>query len=263
MGTVKALAAASLIAAGFAAPATAADMLMPPLRGYQAVQPSVVEIGTGWYIRGDIGYTDYKRPRDGLFGVAGTPFDSIKLDPTWSAGGGFGYKFLTWLRADLTADYRFESDFEANSAQPGFTRRDRANFDSTTILANGYVDLGTWYGITPYAGAGAGVAFNKFKDYQVEVTCVTTACGGPTAGAFAIGPQPVATLGEEELKASFAWALMGGVAVDVGGGFQIDAGYRYVNLGEVRSKADAVGAVSRTKEIDAHEVRLGFRYMID
>jgi opacity protein-like surface antigen len=148
------------------------------------------------------------------------------------------------------------------SIRPSSTRAGRPA-DSTTVLVNGYVDLGTWYGVTPYAGAGAGVAFNKFKDYQVEVTCLTTACGGPAAGAFALGPQPVATLGEEELKASFAWALMGGVAVDVGGGFQIDAGYRYVNLGEVRSRPDAVGAVSRTKEIDAHEVRLGFRYMID
>lgn len=263
MGTVKALAAASLIAAGCAAPAAAADMLMPPLRGYQAVPPSVVEIGTGWYLRGDVGYTDYKNPRDASFGSADTPFDSVKLDTTWSAGGGFGYKFLSWLRADVTADYHFESDFEANSARTGVTRRDRANFDSTTVLFNGYLDLGTWYGVTPYAGAGAGVAFNKFKDYQVEVTCLTTACGGPTPGAFAIGAQPVVTLADADLKASFAWALMGGVAVDVGGGFQIDAGYRYVNLGEVSSKTDAAGGVSRAKELDAHEVRLGFRYMID
>ena len=263
MGTVKALAAASLIAAGFAAPAMAADMLMPPLRGYQAVPPNVVEVGTGWYLRGDVGYTDYKEPRDTSFGTARTPFDSTKLDASWSAGGGFGYKFLSWLRADVTADYRFDSDFEANSAQAAFSRRDRANFDSTSVLANGYLDLGTWYGVTPYVGAGAGVAFNKFKDYQIQVTCVTTACGGPTPGAFVIGPQLARTLGEEELRTSFAWALMGGVAVDVGGGFQIDAGYRYVNLGEARSKPDATGAVTRAKEIDAHEVRLGFRYMID
>jgi opacity protein-like surface antigen len=262
MGTVRALAAASLIAAGFAAPAVAADMLMPPLRGYQAVQPAIVEVGTGWYLRGDVGYTDYKDPVDEPLGAARPPFDSIKLDTSWSAGGGFGYKFLTWLRADVTADYRFESDFVANSSQAEFSRRDWAKFDSTTVLVNGYVDLGTWYGITPYAGAGVGAAFNRFKEYQSQVTCVTTACGTGAPGAFAVGAQPIVEL-DDELKTSLAWALMGGVAVDVGGGFQIDAGYRYVNLGEARSKPDAAGAVTRAKELEAHEVRLGFRYMID
>jgi opacity protein-like surface antigen len=262
MGTVKALAAAGLIVASFAAPAVAADMLMPPLRGYQGVQPGVAEIGTGWYLRGDVGYTDYRKTADDSFGAPRPLFDSTELDKSWAAGGGFGYKFLNWLRADVTADYRFESDFTANSSQAAYSRRDWAKFDSTTVLVNGYVDLGTWYGVTPYAGAGIGAAFNRFKDYQSQVTCVTTDCGGPTPGLFAIGPQPVVEL-DEQLKTNLAWALMGGVAVDVGGGFQIDAGYRYVNLGEARSKPDAAGTVTRTKEIEAHEVRLGFRYMID
>ena len=243
MGTVKGLAAAGLIVAAFTAPASAADMMMPPLRGYQAIQPGVVEVGTGWYLRGDVGYTDYRKTADDSFGAPRALFDSIELDKTWAAGGGFGYKFLTWLRADVTADYRFESDFVANSAIP--LRRDWAKFDSTTVLANGYLDLGTWYGVTPYVGAGVGAAFNRFKEYQIQ------------AGAL-----PVVEL-DDQLKTNLAWAFMGGVAVDMGGGFQVDAGYRYVNLGEARSKPDAAGTITRTKELEAHEVRLGFRYMID
>src|SRR6185437_8650685 len=33
---------------------------------------------------------------------------------------------------------------------------------SSVFLANGYVDLGSWYGITPFVGAGVGVAYNRF-----------------------------------------------------------------------------------------------------
>ena len=36
-------------------------------------------------------------------------------------------------------------------------------------LFNGYLDLGTWYGVTPYIGAGAGVAYMRVSDYSSTV----------------------------------------------------------------------------------------------
>jgi opacity protein-like surface antigen len=46
-------------------------------------------------------------------------------------------------------------------------------------------------------------------------------------------------------------------------GVLIDAGYRYVSLGEARTKLDSFGVGTRTKDLNAHEVRLGVRYVID
>jgi opacity protein-like surface antigen len=255
MGTLKAFASATIIAA-CASPALAADMLFPPPM-MESGRPGVVEIGTGWYIRGDVGYVDYEKPKDGRQSIINEAFDTTKLDDTWSAGGGFGYKF-GFLRADVTVDHRFGADFEGTSSLTGYvddSQRDWGKLNSTTGLVNAYLDLGTWSGVTPYVGAGVGVASNHLNDYKIRVTCLTDDCGP-------IGDQPVVgmkTRGTYDL----AWALMGGVAVDLGGGLQVDAGYRYVNLGETRVRFAGSDTEIRSKDIEAHEVRLGLRYMID
>jgi opacity protein-like surface antigen len=257
MRTSKTLSLAGIVAAGCASSALAADMLFPPPM-ISAGRPGIVELGTGWYLRGDAGYVDYVPLKDRRSAIPGETFDTTRLKETWSAGGGFGYKFLNWFRADVTVDYRFESDFEGTSSRTGYvsdSRRDWGQFESTTGLVNAYLDLGSWYGISPYVGAGVGASLNHLLDHQAQVTCLTAACG-------LIGAQPVVQ-GRDRSDIDLAWALMGGVAVDVGGGFKIDVGYRYLNLGEVRTNAAGPAAPTRTEEIKAHEVRLGLRYMID
>ncbi len=257
MGTFKALTFATVIAANCASSAFAADMLFPPPM-MEAGRPGIVELGTGWYLRGDLGYVDYGKPKDGRNSIINEAFDRTKLDNSWSAGAGFGYKFLNWFRADVTVDHRFASNFEGTTSLSEYvsdSRRDWGTLDSTTALANVYFDVGTWSGVTPYAGAGVGVAMNHLQDYRTRVTCLTDACGS-------VGDQPLVQVHPRRTY-DLAWALMGGVAVDIGGGFQVDAGYRYVNLGEARIRSAASDTTTRSKDIEAHEVRLGLRYMID
>ena len=43
----------------------------------------------------------------------------------------------------------------------------------------------------------------------------------------------------------------------------VDLGYRYIHLGDVRTRIDAPGPGIKTDELDAHEIRVGARYMID
>ena len=38
-------------------------------------------------------------------------FITSEVDNTWSIGAGVGYQINNYLRADLTADYEFSSDF--------------------------------------------------------------------------------------------------------------------------------------------------------
>jgi opacity protein-like surface antigen len=254
MGAFKTLSVAAAIATGLAAPARAADMLFPPPMMDSGGRPGLVELGTGWYLRGDVGYVDYVEPKDGRGSIINEAFDRTRLDETWSAGAGFGYKFLNWFRADVTVDHRFAADFEGISALGGGdSRRDWGRLDSTTGLVNAYLDLGNWYGVTPYVGAGIGVAMNHLQDYRVRVTCLTVDCGP-------VGDQPLVELRPRRTY-DLAWALMGGVTVDVGAGFQVDVGYRYANLGEASIRDG--DTATRSKDIEAHEVRLGLRYMID
>lgn len=155
--------------------AVAADMEPPGL-----MDPPEVEIGgskfaEGWYLRGDLSYnmvTDAKAASYRNFNsVGGTysdvAFDSFRFGKGISPTGGVGYKFNEWVRADLTADY-FGSNLRASStssapcssAEPAGTTCSNAysaTYTALGIMANGYIDLGTVIGITPYVGGGIGV----------------------------------------------------------------------------------------------------------
>lgn len=240
-----------LLCAAFAAgPALAADLLPPPpaLDGYG----QVVELGTGWYLRGDLGYADYSSPNDRFFGSSTLPLlDGERLDGTFVVGGGVGYRFNEWFRADATVDYRARAGFEGTRPFPTYDVgyvHDRGELDSLSFMLNGYVDLGTWSGITPYLGVGVGLASNRLND----LTRSTYLGGGLTA------LSPVATHTTNNL----AWALMGGLSADVGSGFAVDLGYRYIHLGDVRTRWDAAAGV-KTDALQAHEFRVGARYTID
>ena len=64
-------------------------------------------------------------------------------------------------------------------------------------------------------------------------------------------------------KWNFSWALMAGTSYDVSDNLKIDAGYRYLNIGDAATKtfSDAGTTSSiKYKDLTAHEVRVGLRY---
>lgn len=246
------LTGASLLAASLGtAPARAADLLppSPTLERYD----EVVEIGTGWYLRGDVGYVDYEKPRYLGFSLSdGALLRPRGVDPTFSVGGGIGYAFTSGLRVDATVDHRFGTGI--NSTRPLGTYEvgyihDRADLETTTALLNAYVDFDYGHGITPYIGVGIGVAGTRFTDISRDTYA---------AGAL-VGRSPL----EAYTTYNLAWALMGGVAIDVGSGFKVDLGYRYTHLGDARTRIDGQGFGLRTDELSSHEFRVGARYTID
>ncbi len=64
------------------------------------------------------------------------------------------------------------------------------------------------------------------------------------------------------IRYQFAWALMAGVSYAITPELALDLGYRYINLGTINGIQDATGN-SYTKVIDAHEARIGLRYLFD
>jgi opacity protein-like surface antigen len=81
----------------------------------------------------------------------------------------------------------------------------RANVATFIGLINGYVNLGAWYGISPFVGAGAGFADNNisgFTDQGLGYANYTSL--GPAGGYFA-----------NASKTNFAWALIAGLDFNI------------------------------------------------
>lgn len=201
----------------------------------------------GWYLRGDIGYKVYQDPSVNFTdSAAGVRFSNEQLDDTGVIGAGIGYKFNNWLRADLTADYEWPSDFHGTTpCGCAGTNNEEGQLSAWTGLANVYADLGDWHGFSPYVGAGAGVAYLKMENIRslnADGTNVSTPDGD---------------------NVNFAWALMAGVAYNFSPNLALDVGYRYLNLGSVDSGNVPAGAGNghfKYDDIAAHEVRVGVRY---
>ena len=215
--------AAVLIAAG-GMPAFAADYVEPPVVEAPPVhQP--VEYG-GWYIRGDLDYhwastsaAPTTSPTASTCCGEAVPgsgsFDSDSLKGGFSLGAGVGYQINNYFRTDLTADYLFNSDFDGSTT--GFcagvvcSSTDHSSYSAWLLLANAYADIGTWYGFTPYVGAGIGGAHVKWDDLNNTIDGVTTVHDGAENWRF-------------------AWALMAGTSYCLTNKLKLDVGYRYSHI---------------------------------
>ena len=262
MGSMKSLALAGVFAAVSSASALAADLLPPPPPIHYPPPP--VEFG-GWYLRGDVGVSSYN---NGKFSSPDQPpavFFGEDLGAGSFAGVGVGYQFIGWLRADVTGEYRFSKgfkvhdriNFDAGAGVPGVTHETtQGDFTSAVFLLNGYVDFGTWYGITPFIGAGAGFARNMLSGFSE--TSRTTSGGVTTPSGGWIGDND---------KTHFAWALYAGLGYAVTPNLKLELGYRYLNLGEsvtgtLNCFCGQTFSPLKVKDLDSHDIKLGFRWLL-
>jgi opacity protein-like surface antigen len=236
MGCFGKFAVAGVLAVLFAVSAQAADMPRLPMPLSDKTPVIVEEFSSGWYLRGDVGYRLNNRIGSATSFIPPDPTEN-KLDKSMMFGGGVGYK-AKWFRADITAEYGSRAKYWGSVAGvPTYTTR----IDGFTTLLNGYFDLGTWAGITPYIGAGAGGSYLSGADYM-----------GPFPQAV---PPPVVS------KWTFSWAYMAGVSFALHPNFLLDVGYRHINLGDAVSGLDSNRLT--LKNISADEIRVGLRYLLD
>ena len=296
----KLMASAALI--GFTMPvASAADL--PPIyetpiyQDVPEVQP--VEIGSGWYLRGDVSY-DFQSDVDvngreyrpdfarygngptyapGQYDSFGAGHDGFEMDGAASFGVGFGYQFTDYFRGDLTARYwsadidggdRIGSCFDYVTATGGTASQ--ASCDSTTsasatgleLMANAYADLGTFVGFTPYVGAGAGAVKVKYDDVNVSHGCTLNG----TACANSFYNSEASYDGATSWR--FAYSLMAGVSYDISRNLKIDLGYRFLDVdgGDAYSYSGDVaanGQLGLSAEDDGfqrHSVQAAIRYSL-
>jgi opacity protein-like surface antigen len=225
--------------AAFSQGARAADMpsLPPPAIPIQPVAP-VTWLSTGsWYLRGDIGYRI--ATIDQAVSASGFPSPTENdFSNGLTATFGAGIK-TSWLRTDLTLDYISPTEYTGSYAAPGDTT---AKVQAFTALFNGYFDLGTWYRLTPYVGGGAGAGYVSISDVR-----------STNAPPFVNG---------ESDQWKFVWAGMAGVGWAVAPNLSLDLGYRYLNLGDLRTGRDAAGSMT-LRNVAGHEIRVGLRWSFD
>ena len=184
MAKLEALALAG-IAAASCGWARAADL--PPAPSLPPLSTAGAPFG-GWYLRGDVGVGVNSTTPDlqatepiaaavanGFSSSAATQtFKDVTLSPSGMIDLGAGYQFNDWFRADATLEYRaggrLESGYALTSpASPAFgapgqyTDDYRADLASIVGLVNGYASPGSWYGLSPFLGAGVGFADNRLS----------------------------------------------------------------------------------------------------
>jgi len=221
---------ASVLVSGTASFAADMPMNLPP----PPVVTAPVETLSGWYVRGDIGYR-FQDTGSVTSAIAPNPTNN-RIDDAFAIGVGVGYKW-SWFRTDITADYGFSSKYSGDTA--GFTPDFTAKVQTTTVLANGYFDLGTWYGFTPYVGAGVGGAYVQTSD-------------------FLSASAPAAAVSSD--RWNFAWAAMAGVSYCFTPNLILDIGYRYLDQGQVKTGLTSLGDQLTFKDLTAQEIRAGFRW---
>lgn len=263
-----------LIAAGaaslFSGSAFAADLAIAPPPQYYAPPP--VEDFGGWYLRGDIGFSNQsvKNLNNALYSSLTSLNQTTGFDSAGIFGLGAGYQFNNWFRADVTGEYRGKSNFHGldiitfdNGGAPGFgSDKYTASKSEWLFLANAYADLGTWYCVTPFIGAGVGMSRNTISNF------VDQGVGSLFPPGSGVGPS--LAYGDTASKWNFAWALHAGLAYKVSNNLTLEMSYRYVNLGsgttgDLRAFDGTNNVVNPMQfhDITSQDVRFGMRWNFD
>jgi opacity protein-like surface antigen len=124
------------------------------------------------------------------------------------------------------------------------------NIRTQTLFLNAYWDINTGTKFTPYIGGGLGIGFIKFEFYNKSA--------GPGGDGFEGIYSPL-----NKTNTNFIWNLGAGLGYDINDNWTIDLGYRFVGLGEVKSKKlyDDDGSTGIQKlDLNQHQFALGVRF---
>ena len=255
----------------------------------ESVEETPVEMGTGWYIRGDIGLVangvrnvsvDRDVSEDPNTSFEGRESDS---DSSFSVGVGVGYRFSHNIRGDITYDYVDRNDegvrgftFCAGEAEytdvnGTFTRatdvscykEDKSEHTVNLMQANAYYEFTPEKVFSPFLGLGFGVARIAYDVADDQYTCQPIDGGTYrercSFGAF--GENAVA-VGVERSGSTYhlAGSVMAGMSYRMSKNLSFDTEYRYTRIhgdplfGGEDGDTDVSGHL--------HQVKFGLRYEI-
>ncbi len=260
MGKIKfsMILASALVVSPLAA-ANAADLVPEPIAVPAPVPVPVY--GGDWYLKGFFGISNQQAEgfnndiisgNPGAFTIVTHEFDSAPF-----VGLGVGIRHNDWLRFDATGEYRARSNFKGLDYFTGCglgtgtcTNEYMGHKSEWLFLANAYWDIGEIRGITPYVGAGIGVANVNLDNFQ-DINQIAGAIHWARDGS----------------EWNFAWALHAGLAYEVTQDLTLDVGYRYVNMGDgvtgtftsFNPAVTSPGPMT-VEDIDSHDIMVGLRW---
>jgi opacity protein-like surface antigen len=257
------------------APTAAMSADMDPIYvDEQVVTP--VEFGSGWYLRGDVGYSFH-----GPFDEDGTDADDLDFTPI-NASVAVGYQYNDYLRGELEFGYLGSMSFDSDAARcsgistftpiagPVVVGPDTIGCEGHVVgenemwnsLVNGYVDLGQYGGFKPYVGAGLGLVYNNYSGDSDQPTCTDTSVTDATGTTdFVCDVQPDAN-SESGKSYGFLWQLSAGFGYQLTENTMLDVGYRYLSSPNVLQVVNKSGVVDTKEGMSAQQVRIGLRYAI-
>ncbi len=210
---------------------------------------------SGLYLRGDFAWAS--QDLGAIYEPPAYDLHSTSISSTTSWGAGIGYYFSKNVRADFTLDWRREADVRGTVSDINATVQGERQFGIKSMvgLFNVYYDFDIRSHFTPYIGVGLGFARNTTTHGTVAVTCGT--CTAEFEGAT---------------EWNAAAALMAGFSARLHDRLHLDAGYRFLYMGNAHtgdinvvcasvctsgSSADPI-----VSDLSAHEVRVGLRWDI-
>ncbi len=261
----------------------------PPIVVDEAPEFVPVEVGSGWYLRGDVGYS-VNKPYD----YFETPTGFSSSETPISGSVGMGYHFNDNLRGELNFGIlptsKFSTDFltvcdgtqtvtvtdtttDPNTSEVfsgrstrGCPGSDNGRNKAYNLMANAFVDLGTFSGFTPFIGGGIGVAYSTFRYAAGDRTCTdqqstVTTPGSSTTTVFECDdPSTYQGFGDSERQYNFAYSLGAGFSYRVSQNASVDLGYEYFSVPDAKYIAMEASGPTVHKGVDYHQVKLGLRY---
>ncbi len=269
MSSVATLALAGA-AAAISTVAFAADF-PPALPAQPVVQAPASE--SGWYLRGDVGVGlqsfqsfDHFQTNASFVWPASWQIVQKETDDAAFIDFGAGYQVNNWLRFDFTAEQRAAAQFKAVGSYHEFCPGGATCFDqyngshsAEVFMLNAYLDLGTWWCLTPFVGVGVGGAWNT-------VTAVTD------LGIVNIFAPGYGYSQADTSNWNLAWSAQAGLTYNVSSNLKLEMAVRYLNLGSIKtpivncSSAGCSGtggpaAYYTLTDFNSLDLKLGMRWM--
>jgi opacity protein-like surface antigen len=254
-----------------------------------------VEIGSGWYIRGDIGYNMSAKHNSKEYSLAPVNHQNDYRDAV-TFGAGVGYRMNDMLRLEAGAEQIFSSKFKSSQAiapegpcngrvfsaelegwVPGdienCIREDSAEYKALLTMANAYVDLGTYNGFAPFVGAGIGAARVSFREETGSIFCVPVHPEMNAEGCVPKGtadqpapnvPYTQAGAVNADTEWRMAYSVSAGVAYDLSNNLKLDSTYRFTKIGSGGDipYGETPGSSMARDGFSLHQVKMGLRYEI-
>jgi len=238
------------------------------------VQAPVEDFASGWYLRGDVGVSrqqfesfDFTQTNQAFVWPASWRIDQKDIKDSALMGVGVGYQFNAWMRADVTAEYRMSTKVKAVGSYTEFCPGGRcfdvydADHQASVFMANAYLDLGTWWCLTPFVGVGVGAV-------RHNVAAISD------IGLISDGTSAFGLADKDNVNWAFAWAVHAGLSYNVSNNLKLEIAYRYLNMGGAESavvNCNSAGCANTggpaafytLTDMDSHDFKVGMRWMLN